>query len=53
LANSVFSLRNVDAYYDDSHVLPKMLLALCDVIVESTRAEVIADARTREVYLGE
>jgi branched-chain amino acid transport system ATP-binding protein len=24
-----------------------------EVIVEGTRAEVVADARTREVYLGE
>jgi hypothetical protein len=54
LANSVFSLRDVDAYHGDSPVLQRVSFDLGEVMVESTLAEVLADPRTREdVYLGE
>ena len=54
MANSVFSLRDVDVHCDDSHVLQEVSSDLGEVTVESTRAEVVADPRTWEdVYLGE
>ena len=53
MANDALALHEIDAFYGDSHVLHRVSLHLGEVVVEGTRAEVVAHPRTREIYLGE
>ena len=53
--SALLTVDNLQAWYGESHILHGVSfdVRVGEVVVEGTRAEVVAHPRTREIYLGE